>query len=235
MGDLLLTFSALSESVWFSFLSHFLVSVPWLLSFLFPFLIKVVLLRKKSHTESAWKTLQLGQYTSFFSSILLLSVLILQKFIQSFSPSCLSPFSSFLYPASHHFSFSFRCSVFHLLTFLCTFAKHILLSYLLFLLKCLKSSSYVDLLFCYLLYLSMPSLVCFVVNLVLVSHLLYLVAVFSLLPFPPFWCLLMHFLICQFSSVSSPQNSVCRREWLLCLCPHPPQFLPGVWSISFPW
>lgn len=47
MGDVLLTFSALSESVWFSFLSHFLVSVPWLLSFLFPFLIKVVLLRKK--------------------------------------------------------------------------------------------------------------------------------------------------------------------------------------------
>lgn len=44
--------------------------------------------------------------------------------------------------------------------------------------------------------------------------LFYVAVVFSLFPFPPFRCFLMHFLICQFSSVSFCRNSVCRREWL---------------------
>lgn len=105
VGDLLLTLSSFSESAQFSFLSCFLNSVPWLLSFLFPFLTMLVLLRKKNLTKDLWKTSQLDQYTSFFSSLFaalcaslsfshLPSFLILFHFISYFSHDFLSLFPS---------------------------------------------------------------------------------------------------------------------------------------------
>lgn len=104
VGDLLLTFSAFSESVWFSFLSRFLVSVPWLLSFLFSFLTEAML-RKKSH----WRYLEkLYSWTNIPVSFLPFChslCCFFLTFIPFLYPSCLFPFSCFLYPASLFFLF----------------------------------------------------------------------------------------------------------------------------------
>lgn len=153
VGDLLLTLSSFSESAQFSLLSCFLNSVPWLLSFLFPFLTMLVLLRKKNLTKDLWKTSQLDQYASFFFPFLLLSVLhCVSLTFLAFS------FSSILYPTSLTIFFLFSPVLFLISsTFLYIFAKHILLSYLpLFFEYC--ALNYVDPLICCLLYLSVPSL-----------------------------------------------------------------------------
>ena len=178
VGDLLLTFSAFSECVWFSFLSHFLVSMPWLLSFLFPFLIEVVLLRKKKIIVRVLE--KLYNWTNIPISFLSFCCSLCWFFKSSLNFSLLPVFLHslpfyILLLSPLFFLFSQPCfSSLDIFVYLCwaysTFISPIPFEML--------SSYYVDLLFCYLLYLSMPSLVCLVVNVVLVSHLFLFGSVF---------------------------------------------------------
>lgn len=160
--------SSVSELAQFSFLSCFLVPVPWLLNFLFPFLTKSVLLRKKSLSRILEKTSQLANtQVSFLPFCCSLCQFFKSSLHFSHLPTFLTLFV-FISCFSHHFSFLFPSLVFNLFMFLYIFTKHILLSYLLLFLKCC-ALNYVHFLFCCLLYLSMPSSVCLVLN-VLVSH-----------------------------------------------------------------
>lgn len=123
------------------------------------------------------------------------------------------PFSSILFPASLTIFFLFFPVLFLIsshfyISLVSIFCFHISHSFL----KCCALSC-VEPLICCLLYLSVPSLVCLVL-IVFLMFLFYMAVVFSLFSFLPFWCFLMHFLICQFSSVSSCRSSVCRRERL---------------------
>lgn len=164
------------------------------------------------------------------SSFLLLSVLILQKFIQFFSPSCLSPFSSFLYPASR----TTFLSLFPVLFFISWHFCVPLLSIFYFHISCSFQNAVL-----------LPRWLVTLLSVVPFNAILGMFgskfsarfsslfgSVFSL----SFYFLLSGVFSCFFWSVSAfqclPVGTVFMEE-SGCVCVS--QFLPGLWSMSFSW
>lgn len=166
----------------------------------------------KKNSYWGWlKNFTIGPIYQFLSFFLLFSVLILTKFIQFIPPVFLHslPFISCF---SHHFSFSF-CQP-------CFSSRHFcvpLLSIFYFhISNCFWNAV---LLLCW--FVILLSVVPFIAIVGMFaskrnasfSSFFYSAVVFSSFTISLFWCLLMRFLICQFSSVSSHRNSIGESGW----------------------